>query len=149
MREGESYRTLERAGGPRSQVLLNTAHPGPRMRPEKTGWVWGDLGLSHRQPQPPVHTVGIPRPCWPGCSNSSACVVPRSGSQGGPPTCRGEETQKHNVSQRGRKVLRDNKLGVDFQGSEERGDCWMMSSWCESNGILGCPLQNKESCRPT
>lgn len=55
------------------------------------------LQLSHTQPQPPVHTVGIPRPGWPGCSNSSEYVVPQSGSRGDSPICKDPEAS---VSQR-------------------------------------------------
>lgn len=74
----------------RSIGLPNTAHPGQR--------VWGGLQFSHTQPRPPVHTVQVPRPGWPGCSNSSAYVVPQSGSRDDPPTCR--EDPEPSVSQK-------------------------------------------------
>lgn len=70
--------------------------------------------LKHRQPRPPSHSLGGPRPCSPSCSSRSACAAPPSGSLDGPPTCWGGQVQSTDCTARTQL-----QLAVDTQGAEK------------------------------
>lgn len=130
---------------PQSRVSSGSRPPG---EPPCLGTLWwreAQLGvpggkLRRRRPRLPGQPLGPPQPCWPGCSNRSACAAPRSGSLDGPPTCGGGEVR---ISTRSRQGLREwHSLGVRAHGElgsyMHRAGCQLQGMGILGPGFSGC-----------